>query len=159
MFKIMGALAVIIAAGFIGGRKYSELCERKRLLCSIRVGTEKIHNNLKCMCMPLYECFLCGGEFFEKAAKNISAGELPSEAVKSVADTAISLAAEDRECVYRFAEGLSANDCDGQIRNAELFTTELEKCIEKASAELDTKGKLFLKGSMLAATALVLILI
>ena len=159
MFKIIGGAAVILAAGFIGIRKYSELYERKRFLCIIRDGAEKIRNNLKCMCMPLYECFLRGGEFFEKAAHNISRGELPSEAVKAAVDGVYQLTEEDRECVRRFADGLSANDCEGQIRNTEIFIAELEQRIKKASAELETKGKLFVKGSFLAAAALVLILI
>lgn len=159
MFKIIGAMIIIIAAGIIGIGKYGEFYERKRLLCIIRDGAEKIRNNLKCMCMPLYECFLCGGEFFEKAAQNIAEGELPTDAVKTVAFRMERLTDEDRDCVYRFADGLSANDCEGQIRNTEFFLTELERRIEKASSELETKGKLFVKGSFLAATALVLILI
>ena len=159
MFKLIGAMAVIIAAGFIGLRKYCELYERKRLLCIIRDGTEKIRGNLKCMCMPLYECFLHGGEFFENAAKAVCEGELPRIAVSISADRFHHLTSEDKECIRRFADGLCADDCDGQIRNTELFITELDRQIEKASSELETKGKLFVKGSFLAAAALVLILI
>lgn len=158
MFKIIGAVIVIVTAGFIGIRKYSELYERKKILCTIRDGAEKIRGNLSCMCMPLYECFLQGGEFFKKAAKTISEGELPATAVKMSADR-MELTSEDIDCVYRFADGLCAMDCEGQIRNAELFIKELERQIEKASSELETKGKLFVKGSFLAAAAVVLILI
>lgn len=159
MFRIIGAVTVIITAGFIGIKKYGEFYERKRLLLIMRDGAEKIRGNLKCMCMPLYECFIHGGEFFEKAAKRISEGELPSSAVKISCDRLCQLTKEDRECVLRFAEGLSANDCEGQVRNAELFITEIERQIEKASMELETKGKLFVKGSFLVAAAVVLILI
>ena len=123
-------MAVIIAAGLIGGGKYSELYERKRLLYNIRDGAEKIRNNLSCMCMPLYECFLSGGEFFGKAAKEMSGGALPSEAVTLQAKKLHRLTADDRECIFRFANGLCANVCDGQIRNAELFIKELEKLMQ-----------------------------
>lgn len=159
MFKIMGAIAVIVAAGLIGGGKYGELYERRRLLHTIRDGAEKIRNNLSCLCMPLYECFLSGGEFFEKVAKEMSGDVLPSDAIKMRANKLHRLDAEDKECVFRFADGLCANDCDGQIRNVELFIKELEKRMEKADAEFLTKGKLFVKGSLLAASALVLMLI
>ena len=73
MFKIIGAVIVIGAAGLIGMSKYSRLYERKRNLSLILSGAERIHNNLKCMCMPLYECFLAGGDFFRKAADKMSA--------------------------------------------------------------------------------------
>ena len=159
MFKIIGAAAVIIAAGLIGCMKYSEFCERKRILCVIRDGAEKIRSNLKCMCMPLYECFLYGGEFFEKAAEFMGEGDFPSVAVKTAAGDIRQITKEEKECIHRFADGLSAKDCEGQIRNTEIFLTELERHIEKASGELNTKGKLFLKGSFLIAAALVLILI
>lgn len=150
---------MIIAAGFIGIKKYGELYERKRILLIMRDGAEKIRNNLKCMCMPLYECFMHGGEFFEKAAKRISEGEHPSSAVRNSCERIGQLTEEDRMCVLRFADGLSANDCEGQVRNAELFITEMEIQAEKASYELETKGKLFVKGSLLVAAAIVLILI
>ena len=159
MFKIIGAMTVIITAGFFGIKKYGEFYERKRILLIMRDGAEKIRSNLKCMCMPLYECFLCGGEFFENAAKRISEGELPSAAVKASCERLCQLTKEDRDCVIRFADGLFANDCEGQVRNAELFITEIERRIENASFELETKGKLFVKGSFLTAAAVVLILI
>ena len=159
MFKIIGAAAVIIAAGLIGNGKYSEYCERKRILCILRDGAEKIRSNLKCMCMPLYECFLYAGEFFEKAAGIMAQGELPSSAVKTLARELHQLTKEEKDCVYRFADGLCAKNCEGQIRNTELFISELERLIEKATGELNTKGKLFVKGSLLIAAALVLILI
>jgi len=159
VFKLIGAAAVILSSGLIGIKKYNEFYERKRILQSIRDGAQKIKNNLSCMCMPLYECFLSGGEFFEKAALCIKRGELPSEAVRNTAFVTHCLKKEDKDIILRFADGLCAYDCNGQIANIELFLREIEDRIECASLELKTKGTLFVKGSLLAAAAVVLILI
>ena len=111
------------------------------------------------MCMPLYECFLSGGEFFEKAALCIKSGELPSEAVRNTALVTQCLKKGDKDIILRFADGLCAYDCNGQIANIELLLREIDGSIEDASGELKTKGTLFVKGSILAAAAVVLILI
>ena len=125
MFRIIGAVTVIITAGFIGIKKYGEFYERKRLLLIMRDGAEKIRGNLKCMCMPLYECFIHGGEFFEKAAKRISEGELPSSAVKISCDRLCQLTKEDRDALHSAM----------RILKSEHFNTtqaleEIEKTIE-----------------------------
>lgn len=159
MFKLIGAAAVILSSGLIGIKKYNEFYERKHILQSIRDGAQKIKNNLSCMCMPLYECFLSGGEFFEKAALDIKRGELPSEAVRNTVFLTHCLKKEDKDIILRFADGLSACDCNGQLANIELFLREIEGSIEEALGELKTKGALFVKGSLLAAAAVVLILI
>lgn len=159
MFKIIGSVAVIMASGFIGIKKYAELYERKRMLFAIRDGAERIYDNLRCMCMPLYDCFLQGGEFFKKAAQCMADGMLPTDAVKKIADELQCFCEEDRLLLYRFSDGLSSEDCGGQIRNAELFLSEIKKNTENACQALETKGKLFVKGSLLIAGAVVLVLI
>lgn len=159
MFKIIGSMAVIVASGLLGISKYSELCERRRMLCAVRDGAERIRDNLRCMCMPLYECFLTGGEFFEKAALKMTAGDSPESAIKNTAVQYCCFKKKDVDCIYRFSEGLGCEDCDGQIRNVEMLISGTEKNIEEAVSEINTKGKLFVKGSFLIAAAVVLVLI
>lgn len=159
MFKIIGSIVVLLSATLWGMQRYSELYERKRILCIIRDGSEKIRRNLCCMCMELYECFLQGGEFFEKAAGEMHAGALPGKAVNNAADSFRALNSEDRNIIMRFAAGLSADDCKGQIANIELFLKELEHNIDNASSELAQKGSLSVKGSILSALAVVLLLL
>ncbi len=158
MFKVIGSIAVIASMGFIGTGRYEKIKERKHVLETVRDGTQKITDNLRCMCMPLYECFLKGGVFYNRAASYMKMGLLPCEAVKKAAKD-FSFSKEDYSCVCRFSEGLVAADCEGQIRNAQHFIGELEKSIAKTEKELDTKGKLFIKGSFLMAAAIVLILL
>lgn len=150
---------MILAAGLMGIKKYAELYERKRILQTIRNGAEKIKNNLRCMCMPLYECFLNADDFFKEAGELIGKGEFPSEAVRNTVFMYHCLKKEDRDIIFRFADGLTAQDCSGQIANVELFLKEIEGSINNASAELNTKGTLFVKGSLLISAAMVLLLI
>ena len=159
MLKLIGSALVFLCATYVGMSKYQELYKRKRVLTSIRDGGIKIRDNLRCMCMPLYESFLFSGEFFELAASNIRSGLLPMEAVKEACRTNRHLSERDRECIQRFAEGLQAGDCKGQLANAEMFISEMDQCVDRAEKELGTKGALFIKGSILTAAAVVLLMI
>lgn len=150
---------VILSSGLIGITKYNELYERKIALRSICDGAQRIKNSLSCMCAPLYECFLSGGAFFEKAALDMREGNPPGVAVRNGALGEHCLKKEDREKILRFADGLSAPDCTGQLANIELFIKEIEISMEDAAKELKTKGTLFVKGSILAALAVVLVLV
>lgn len=159
MFKLIGSAIILIAAALFGTSKYSAYYERKRLLCVIRDGLEQVENNLRCACPPLYDCFLCGGEFFEKAALLIGQGSYPQEAVKEAARSFHSLKKEDIALIDRFAAGLCAQDLVGQLSNTAYFSSQLEKNIASAENELASRGKLFLQGSLLTATAVVILLV
>lgn len=143
----------------MGMGKYSNFYERRRLLQSIYDGSIKIKETIRCMCAPLHESFLWGGEFFCLASRKIGEGLLPEEAVNESAREFPSLTAEDRRLISRFAHGLGATDCKGQLSNLELFTNDMEKALAVATAELNTRGKLYVKGSILTAAAVVLLLI
>ena len=159
MLKLMGSSIILLCSTYMGMEKYHCFHKRKRVLADIHNGSVNIRNNLRCMCMPLYECFLCAGDFFARAAENIRKGELPSVAVKNACETEHSLSKDDRDCIFRFADGLCAGDCAGQLSNIDLFISEIKRLSEKAEKELETKGKLFVKGSFLAAAAVILLMI
>lgn len=84
---------------------------------------------------------------------------MPEEAVNESTREFPSLTAEDKRIISRFAHGLAAADCKGQLSNFELFTNDMEKALAGATAELNTRGKLYVKGSILTAAAVVLLLI
>ncbi len=159
MLKLVGAAVVLLAAGLIGMKKYNDLYERRRNLCIVRDGAQKIENTLRCMCAPLYDCFLSAGSFFEKAAILVAEGMMPSEAVREATRSVSFFTKEDKEIFERFANGLCAQDALGQLANLSLFIKELDINIERAQKDVNTKGTLFVKGSILTAAALVLIII
>lgn len=159
MFKLIGAVVVILSAGLFGMKKYNEIFERKKVLQEVYDGCMQVGNSLRCMCLPLHESFLCGGSFFESAAKKIGDGMLPCEAVKDTAHSLHVLSGEDLRIIERFAEGLIAHDCTGQLSNIELFSQSLKGEIKNAGDELASRGTLYVKGSILTAAAVVLLLI
>lgn len=149
----------MLAATMMGMKKYQDFFERKRILQSISDGSIKIKETLRCVCLPLHESFLCGGEFFSLASEKINEGMLPESAVNESAKRYPCLREEDRRIIARFARGLDAQDCKGQISNLEVFIKDMESALLHASAELKTKGTLYVKGSILTAAAIVLLLI
>ena len=159
MLKIIGSAVVILSATLFGMRKYNAFFERKKALSEILDGARKIKTRLLTLRAPLHEIFMDTTAFFENAAKEIAGGVLPEEAVKSTAFKIEALTREDLVIIERFALGLSASSCEGQLSNLSLFITELEGKLAEASADLCGKGKLFVKGSILTAFAIVLLLI
>lgn len=159
MFKIIGSVAVLLSATLFGMKKYSDFFERRKVLQNIHDGSVQVENALRCMCLPLHESFLSGGDFFKTAASKISGGMLPEEAVKETAHSLHVLTQEDLSIISRFAKGLCAQDCQGQLSNLGLFISSLESSIKSAGEELETRGKLYVKGSILTAAAIVLLLI
>ena len=109
--------------------------------------------------MPLHECFGEGGSFFEKALQYIVQGDSPKEAIEKVTQKTRELKKEDREVLWRFAKGLCADDCEGQIANVENLLFQIGRKSTQAEKEIKTKGTLFIKGSLLLGGAVVLILI
>ena len=159
MLKITGSAVVMLSATLFGMRKYNAYFERKKTLQEILDGCRLIESRLVCMHAPLHESFMESGDFFESARQKILSGLLPEEAVKDTAHELHFLKKEDLGIIERFASGLCASSCDGQLSNLGVFKSELEKMLEDAAGELNLKGKLCVKGSILVAAAIVLLLI
>ncbi len=159
MLKIIGSAVVILAATLFGMRKYNTFFERKKALTEILDGLRKINSKLSTLRAPLHEIFMDTTPFFEESAKRIIEGYLPEEAVKNTALKTEALRREDLIIIERFASGLCASSCEGQLSNLAVFTAEIEEKLTEATAELNLKGKLCVKGSILSAAAIVLLLI
>lgn len=159
MLKLTGCLMVILSFTLLGLRKYNFMLKRCKMLENTRAITLLLSGKLRCMCMPLYECFKESGGIFKEAAEYIEKGLAPKDALKkAVADCAV-LSGKYKDIFISFADGLDADSCEGQIANTELFYENITLGIEDARAELKTKGKLSVEGSVLMGTALVLLLV
>ena len=159
MFKIIGALIIIISFALLGIRKYNLLIERCKILEETRALAILFEGKLRCMCMPLHQCFYESGGIFKKAAAYIEKGLAPKEALKQAALEEKVLTDKDKDVFISFADGFDADSCEGQIANTTLFSENLALQIEEARTEAKTKGKLSVEGSVLMGTALVLLLI
>lgn len=159
MLKIIGSVVVILSATLFGMRKYNTFFERKKALTEILDGARKINSKLLALHAPLHEIFMDTTAFFEESARRIIEGYLPEEAVKNTALKTEALRREDLIIIERFASGLCASSCEGQLSNLSVFMAEIEEKLTEATSELNLKGKLCVKGSILTAAAIVLLLI
>lgn len=150
---------LFIAAVFAGAKKYYALRARCETLYSVRRSVKQTAENLKCMCLPLYECFeRCDG-IFNAAFKYMNEGLAPEDAVKKAADKSLFLKNDDKKLLFDFASGLNADNCESQIANAALLEKNIDMQIESAQHDFNTRGKLCLQGGVLLGAAAVLILI
>lgn len=159
MLKFAGCLTIIASFSLLGIRKYNFLLKRCNMLESTRALTLLLLGKLRCMCMPLYECFKENGGIFKEASRYIEKGFAPKEALKKAVSDCGVLTEKDKDIFISFADGFDADSCEGQIANTELFYENIALRIEDARAELKTKGKLSIEGGILMGTALVLLLI
>lgn len=159
MLKIVGSAVVILSATLFGMNKYLAFFDRKKNLADILVGARRINSKLAVLHSPLHEAFMDSSAFFETVSSKILSGQLPEDAVNETATGISSLKSEDLKIIERFSSGLCATSCEEQLANLTVFISELEKSLEEASNELGTKGKLCVKGSILSAAAIVLLLI
>lgn len=159
MVKLSGIVITIIAAAFLGIKKYFTLRERYNILSQIKHSALQMEGKLRCMCMPLDECFTESEGLFSVAARYIEKGLIPKDAVEKACSENEYLTQADKEVLMRFAKGLGAQDCDGQIANTLLLAENIGMQIDDARNDLKTKGTLSIKGSILTAVAVVLLLI
>jgi len=159
VFKISGAVLLIGASFFTGVRLRYLLNERKRILTGLLYFIQGIENKLRCLCMPLDKCFGESGGIFYSASVYIKEGFSPSEAVKKAAEETVHLKKEDKALLLSFADGLSADDLEGQIANLNLLKKGLEARLFEAEEDSRVRGKLCVQGcTLLGAAAVILML-
>lgn len=159
MLKPAGAFFLLTASLLLGLRKRYSLYKRLNLLRECESAALTVEARLRCLRLPLDECFSGCGGIFSDAAVIIQQGSPPLEAVKKAASRTEFLKDCDRTIFYEYAEGLSSDDCEGQLSNIKMLSLRLGALIEDASAEVAKYGKLAVEGSILAGAAIVLLMI
>ena len=159
MFKLSGAVFIMGAAILTGMRMNYSLNERKRILSELLYFLQAIEGKLRCMCMPLDCCFNESGSVFYEASVYIKNGESPSSAIRKATEEMQYLKKEDKELLYNFSGGLTAEDCDGQIANVQLLSKGLTMNLDEATKEAKLRGRLSVQGcTLLGAAAVILML-
>ncbi len=159
MLKIIGALTVLSGAVLMGITGYYRLSGRVRALCRVQSSANIIEMRLRCMCMPLDDCFADTDEIFSLASQLIKKGISPAEALLQSAEKHAFLQKEDIEIFKSYALGLNSDDCEGQLAGVKMFSARIENALKNAEKDLNTRGKLTLQGSILLGAAVVIILI
>jgi stage III sporulation protein AB len=159
LVKLMGGAAVVLSSAMTGIIMTKELGERTKLLREIHKYALYIKSDMEYRSPVFEECFRCRGRLFSAAAKNISEGMSPKDAVKKAAAEAYALREEDREILFSYADGLEAEEQGGQEANISLLISRLEESIKDAEREQGTKGRLYSSGGVIAGIGLVIILL
>ncbi len=155
----MGAFFIFLATVLVGARKYNLMCERRHLLENIRSSLRYLEGTLRITGAPLEECFFKSGSIFRDASLLIKKGTSPRDAIRKTALSNSYLEKGDKEALFLFAEGLFAEDCEGQIKNVQALSEKINSFCAEASESIKTKGKLFLRGGVLCGAALFILVI
>ncbi len=159
MIKITGTLLMLTAFLIIGLKKRYALIGRLSILRASEAAAMTAYSRLKCMCMPLDECFSGSGGLFSDAADRMTDGEMPREAMHNAAIANRFLKSCDKAVFSDFADGLTLSDCAGQLSNLEMLRERLRPLTAEAADDAARLGKLCVEGFFLAGAAFALILI
>lgn len=159
VLKFMGAAAVISSAAMAGFVMSGELRERIDILREIQQSAVYIKSEIEYRSPVFEECFRRRGRLFSKASEYIGEGLSPSAALKKSADETARLTAEDKEIIYSYADGLDAEEVNGQTANVSLLISHLGEDIREAEAQMRAKGRLYRSGGVLAGIGFVIILL
>ena len=159
MYKLLGAIFILLSSVLIGLSIRKTYAGRVKLLSEILYACDTMECKLRCMCLPLYECFSQSGGIFLRASELMKNNDAPTDALKTAVKENEILDSADKEVLFSFADGLHAEDCEGQIENLSMLRQMMARRCADAEKKLDTKGNLAVKGSVLAACAAVILLV
>ena len=159
MLKIIGAISVICGALMWGMNKCMLLKKRICVLKQSQTAAWNADARIRCLHLPLDECFEGDNGILGDASQLIKEGYLPTDAVIKAAENNRYITERDREIFRGFASGLSAADCEGQLANIKLFCQRTAAAISDAEDDFNTRGKLIFQGSLLCGAAVVIVFI
>ncbi len=149
MLKAAGAALIMAGSTALGFSKRMTLSRRLDNLRRLRWEAASLRSKIYGRGISLEEAF-AESEFFAPAAKALERGVPVREAVLPLGQGA--------EGFELFAKGLEADTFEGQIRNIDVFLSELEGGIARAEDDLKRRGRLYLGGGALAGAAAVIML-
>lgn len=159
MIKLIGAVMLLASFLLIGIGKRCALTGRLDTLRECEAAAMSAYSRLKCMCMPLDDCFSGSGGLFSDAADRMRRGEMPPAAMRRAAEESRFLKDKDKAVFRDFADGLALCDCDGQLANLEMLRERLRPLAAEAADDAARLGKLCIEGFFLAGAACALILL
>lgn len=135
-FKIAGVIFLCIGGAMLGAVKALSLSERVCLLSGLYEAIGVFENEIEFKTAPVYDAFKSAAArdksgVFAKARENIfekGVCEAFEEAVLSK-----KMPPQEREVLLSFAKGLSADDKDGQSKNAALAAKRIDEILKSAT--------------------------
>lgn len=152
IFKIVGAVIVIITTITLGISKSREFENRVRYLENMQLCILQLENEIRYTQTPIFEALkrisettqsiIC--KLFDNASKQGTTGETVSTIwTKAVEDISPELFNEDLELFLSLGECLGTTDLEGQIKGIELFKSKLNQQLQTAKDICNKNQKLY----------------
>ena len=162
VFKLFGASLFLIGAVLSGVIRAQALSYRVLILTGIYDALIAFENEIRYKLSPMQSALSAAAAhdisgIFKAAAEGVSTlGAVSS--MKRAAGTG-SLTQDERRAIISFAEGLSAEDAEGQIKNAALCRERINKILQNAEQRKTRLYKLYIvSGGVCGVAALLLII-
>ena len=157
MFLKFWGLLFLCLGGFFGGfTKAKELSERVASIEGLIEALVIFQNEISYKSEPVILAARKGAEvdisgiFKEGCALLMELGA--AEAFKAATERA-GIGKEEKEVMRAFSLGLSAENCDGQIKNCALAAERLKLILEKAVLKKEKYSRLYISGGILMGAA------
>lgn len=153
---------MITASTALGIEKAQELSRRVKVLCSIQDGIISFENEIRCRLSPMREALLSAASpdisgVFLSAAEGLN--KMGAAASMKQAVGTSTLQSEEKDALLSFAEGLSAEDAEGQIKNAALCRERIDRILKSAEDRKKRLYKLYCVSGGVCGAAILLLII
>ncbi len=165
MYKIIGAVIIMLSSAMLGLAKCASVKKRLRNLKEFRNMINALRTEISFKATPLKraaeiigekfsnECFIEFSKLIERLG-----GQKAFEESLARFSSKYSFTARDRSCILLMAEGLGRTDRENQVRQLDHAIYELDKIIGEAAEECSEKTRGYLNGSVLIGAFAVLML-
>ena len=162
IIKLLGGGMLLCASTAAGILKAHELTRRVKVLCALQDGLILFENEIRYRLSPMREALVSAASadisgVFASAADNLNKTGAVS-AMKQAVWTS-TLGDGEKEALLSFASGLSAEDADGQIKNAALCRERIRKTLKSAEDRRARLYKLYCISGGISGAALLLLII
>ena len=160
--KLLGSLMLLTGSVAAGLYKAKELSDRVKVLYGLQDALLSFENEIRYRLAPMSEA-LCSAAssdisgIFKGAAECLPECDATA-AMKHAAGTC-SVSGEERAALMSFAEGLSAGDAEGQIKNALLCRERIQRILKDAEDRKKRLYKLYCISGGVSGAALLLLII
>lgn len=170
MIRLLGAMLIICAAGYVGVSQAMLLRQRARVLAGLQTTVDLMKNEISGHLTPLPEvCKLASlaapgplSDFFARLSQDLldpEAGTVQQLIRRNLDRYDLLLRSPERQTLLDLGAALGRYDVEGQLRALDLAGTRLEGFAKQAQAEQKERSKACGVLGVCAGLALVILLV
>lgn len=163
MVKILGAVMVGCACGYLGLKKSLTLKRRAKSLLDISVSLEMLESEISFSVNKLKKAFM---RVDRNGIFSAAAEDMDEKGVKKAWETAVNssksrlcLTDADEDILMMLGKNIGKTDTDDQIKNIKYIKKMISEQCKQAEGEYNRLGKMYRNGGVLAGLMLIIILI